>query len=440
VKGCCFCVFKEKYEMKYLTFHLAIGSCMSLILTIFCHYLNRQYKGPKGVKIGCILDEEEAKYGLKLQTDVAITTPEYLPKLIRDGDVVPSKLRVIVYDEADLALEQTSDEDLNALFRDTESERDFSRLTYLVGASVTESLGKLCVKDSVLPEGKSFIATATRFAPLVAEDADLDNDTPKEKATFQDLGMCLDPGLRHERVIAPDNTGLVCLARMLRKELKDYENDMALGKNETMKIQRPKVVVFFPGEEEARAAIEPMRDAMWGEHKLCVLLPKSGVNPLNIMEQFKNGQTSVMLATPNSVRGLDFANLTHVYTLYLPVDDTREYLHLAGRVGRIGQIGSVAGKGGRVTSILRPDEAEQMVELVKELNFNFVDIEYETGEINPESSDVEEMRRYLEDKLTLISLAEDPVVDLDQAEKNRPSIQYENDDEDDEDEGETMDD
>lgn len=392
-----------------------------------------KYKGPKGVKIGCILDEEEAKYGLKLQTDVAITTPDFLPKLIRDGDVVPSKLRVIVYDEADLALEQTPDDDLNALFRDTESERDFSRLTYLVGASVTESLGKLCVKDSVLPEGKSFIATATRFAPLVAEDMDTDNKIPQEKATFKDLGMCLDPGLRHERVIAPDNSGLVCLARMLRKELKDYENDLTLGKNETMKIQRPKVVVFFPGEEEARAAIEPLRDAMWGEHKLCVLLPKSGVNPLNIMEQFKNGQTSVMLATPNSVRGLDFADLTHVYTLYLPVDDTREYLHLAGRVGRIGQVGSVAGKGGRVTSILRPGEAEQMVELAKDLNFNFVDIEYETGEINPESSDIEEMRRYLEDKLTLVSLAEEPVLDLDEVEKNRPIVQYEDDEEDEED-------
>ena len=39
-----------------------------------------QYKGPKGVKIGCILDDEEAKFGLKLQTDVAITTPKYVGK------------------------------------------------------------------------------------------------------------------------------------------------------------------------------------------------------------------------------------------------------------------------------------------------------------------------------------------------------------------------
>jgi superfamily II DNA/RNA helicase len=389
------------------------------------------------VKIGCILDDEEAKYGLKLQTDVAITTPEHLPKLIRDGDVVPSKLRVVVFDEADLALEKTPDEDLNALFRETESERDFSRLTYLVGASVTESLGKLCVKDSVLPEGKSFIATATKFAPLVTEsevEKDSTNLNFSDKASLKDLGMCLDPGLRHERVIAPENTGLLCLARMLRKELRTYENDLALGKNETIQMQRPKVVVFFPGEEEARAAIEPMRDAMWGEHKLCVLLPQSGVSPLSIMEQFKNGQTSVMLATPNSVRGLDFADLTHVYTLYLPVEDPREYVHLAGRVGRIGQMGSVAGTGGRVTSILFPSEADKMVDLARELNFDFVDVDYEGGEAVTETSDVEDMRRYLEDKLTLVSLADEPELDLDELEKNRPVLEYNDDEEDDDDE------
>ena len=59
-----------------------------------------------------------------------------------------------------------------------------------------------------------------------------------------------------------------------------------------------------------------------------------------------------MLATSNSVRGLDFPDVTHVYTLYLHVNDPREYVHLAGRVGRIGQIGSATGTGGRVTCIL----------------------------------------------------------------------------------------
>ena len=425
-----------------------------------------KYKGPKGVKIGCVLDDEEAKFGLKLQTDVAITTPKYLGKLMRDGDIIPENLRVVMYDEADLALEQTPEDDLRALFSDAEDERTFSRLTYVVGATVTESLGKLIVRDGILPQGKSFIATASQFAPLSTSDADAaSGDTASETrtASLKDLGLCLDPGLRHERVVVPDNRGMLCLVRMLRKELQEYDEAVrkgdADGSAARTQIQRPRVVAFFPGEEEAKAAIEPMRDALWGEHRLCVLLPNIGVNPLEIMEQFKSNATSVMLATPNSVRGLDFANLTHVYTMYLPSDDPREYLHLAGRVGRIGQMGSVSGVGGRVTSILKPEEAEQMDDLAKELGFTFNDFNYDDvasmggmdkgpdaaendgsqgGDDN--GGEVERMRRYLEDTMTLLDLAEEPEVDLDAVAARSSAVSDDddegddNDDEDEEDE------
>jgi len=434
-----------------------------------------KYKGPKGVKIGCVLDDEEARFGLKLQTDVAITTPKYLGKLMRDGDVIPENLRVVIYDEADLALEQTPEEDLRALFSDAEDGRSLSRLTYVVGASVTEALGKLVVRDGILPEGRSFIATATRFAPLATTAAPADADAGADvggdggtnttdgsgvqidgtsiaengrMASLKDLGLCLDPGLKHDRVVVPGDRGMLCLVRMLRKELHEYERAASQAdSDDDVAIQRPRVVAFFPGEEEAKAAIEPMRDALWGEHKLCVLLPNIGVNPLEIMEQFKSNATSVMLATPNSVRGLDFANLTHVYTMYLPSDDPREYLHLAGRVGRIGQMGSVSGSGGRVTSILRPEEADQMYDLGRELNFTFTDVDYLDAEIlsgemdkgelyaseeDGGGGDVEKMRRYLEDTMTLLDLAEDPVVDLD-AVASRPAVEYDDEDGDDDD-------
>ena len=94
-------------------------------------------------------------------------------------------------------------------------------------------------------------------------------------------------------------------------------------------------------------------------------------------------------------------------------------------------MGSVAGTGGRVTSILRPDEAAQMVDLAKELNFEFTDIDYEAGDA--ESTDVEYMRRYLEDKITLLDLSEDPELDFDELEKNRPVIEYDEEEDDSED-------
>lgn len=430
-----------------------------------------RYTGPKGVKIACILDDQMSKEGLKLQTDVLITTPQYLPKLIQEeDDFDPTKLRVVIYDEADLGLELTPSDALKTIFND-DSDREFSRLNYLVGATVTESLGNLAVKDEILPEGKSFIATATRFAPLTKKDVEkgVDEDgtgsAPEvgisssfdaSKATLKDLGLCLDPGLRHERVVVSDNTGLLCLTRMLRQELREFEianatlaeenaaavkeedeindlmeqlkvlrqdtkdleedfgieDDLTFSASNTDSIntlQRPRVVVFFPDEEAAREAIFNLRDAMWGEHKIGVLLP-DGENPLTIMELFKKGDLSVLLATPNSIRGLDFPALTHVYTLFLPANDPREYLHLAGRVGRIGQQGSVQGKGGQVTTILDEEEASQYDKMSKFLGFDYVDVAPLKTEMNVEESDVEDMRRYLEDTITLLGTVDEPEV------------------------------
>ena len=340
-----------------------------------------KYKGPKGVRVGCVLDDEEAKFGLKLQTDVAITMPQYLGKLVADEDIIPSKLRVVAYDEADLALEMTPPDVLSDIF-DTNStlrdgdyvpyERDNHRLSFMVGASVTEALGNLVVKSRILPEGKSYIATATGHAPIVAErdmtePGVLEANQPKS-ASLKDLDVCLDPGLKHQRVlVGNETTGLLVLTRLLRKELQDFDENPSNDK------ERPRVVVFFPDEAVAKDSIAPLRDALWGDHKLCVLLPKTGLNPLEMMQQFKNNETTVMLATPNSVRGLDFPDVTHVYTLYLPTEDPREYIHLAGRVGRVGQRGSVRGSGGRVISILQEQDAEKMDAMANQLGFKFTD-------------------------------------------------------------------
>ena len=370
-----------------------------------------RYKGPKGIKIACVLDEAELSYGLKLQTDIAVTMPEFVGKLVDENDVDPSKLRVVVYDEADLGLERTPQSALDALFNDDLDAREYTRVTYLVGASVTEALGNFAVSSRILPEGKSYIATATRFAALNSvEDARrLSEEDNHKTASLKDLNVCMYPGLKHERVVVDDKAGMLVLTRLLRKELKSYEETAKTADSDT--AQRPRVVVFFPNEKEAKAAITPLRDAMWGEHKLCVLLPTIGENPLGMMEQFKNNETTVMIATPNSVRGLDFPALTHVYTLYLPIDDPREYVHLAGRVGRVGQLGASIGDGGHVVSVLSRSDASKMDALAESLGFEFTDIDASTGiprDVDVDTADVEYMRRYLEDTLTLLDLAEDP--------------------------------
>lgn len=121
-----------------------------------------------------------------------------------------------------------------------------------------------------------------------------------------------------------------------------------------------------------------------------------------------------------------------MYTAFLPADDPREYLHLAGRVGRIGQQGSVRGQGGRVTTVLDPEDAAKYEEMASFLGFEFTDIEAPKQEMNNDA-DLDESRRNLEDLLTLVEAAPD-------LESSDDDDLFENDDEhsaedDDDDEG-----
>jgi superfamily II DNA/RNA helicase len=55
---------------------------------------------------------------------------------------------------------------------------------------------------------------------------------------------------------------------------------------------------------------------------------------------------SVLVAPASAARGLDFANVSSVYSLDVPASGA-EYVHIAGRAGRVGQ-----GTQGVVTSVL----------------------------------------------------------------------------------------
>jgi len=144
-----------------------------------------------------------------------------------------------------------------------------SRLTYLVGASVTESLQQIpSVRKYVIQKDFTYLATATSFAPVAFEETS-NHEEVMAKTSSSQLRLHLDPGLVHERVVAPNNTGLLCLSRMLRQELQEYSKLMK--NNETSKkIAYPRVVVFFANEEEARRCIPKLGDAIWGDFKLCV--------------------------------------------------------------------------------------------------------------------------------------------------------------------------
>jgi superfamily II DNA/RNA helicase len=116
---------------------------------------------------------------------------------------------------------------------------------------------------------------------------------------------------------------------------------------------------------------------------LSKLIMDNDIDPskLRVSKPMKATWTSFSMMTQRSGKilelgaGLEFSDSSHVYTLYLPLNDPRKYVHLAGGAGRVGQMGLVWGGGGRVVSILSKEEAEKMQDMAREVKFDFVNIE-----------------------------------------------------------------
>ena len=67
-----------------------------------------------------------------------------------------------------------------------------------------------------------------------------------------------------------------------------------------------------------------------------------------VLNRFRNGQTSVLVATDVAARGLDIDAISHVFNFDLP-NDLESYVHRIGRTGR-------AGKTGVAISLVTPGE------------------------------------------------------------------------------------
>jgi superfamily II DNA/RNA helicase len=93
---------------------------------------------------------------------------------------------------------------------------------------------------------------------------------------------------------------------------------------------------------------------------LSVLLP-SGAEPIKALHAFRDRAASLLLATPGASRGLDLPAVSHVYNLAVP-EDSREYVHRAGRAGRIGSM-----TGGVVTTLVTSEEVTRLREVVDDL-------------------------------------------------------------------------
>jgi hypothetical protein len=215
-------------------------------------------------------------------------------------------------------------------------------------------------------------STGYQEVPTASTDSNTDSITDSDWLSAVDAAPMVPQGLQHRIMAVEPWQALASLVRLLRSHIQEWE---AAGGSRSGK-PRPRAVIFAATDAKAREAAPALQNALWGQHKLYALLPEEGKMPLQVLEFFAGAVSAskesdskrkqskvldellqkttgsdggegaaggddddfdiwgaataptVLLTTPSAARGLDFANLTHVYSLNVPLD-VAEYAHQA---------------------------------------------------------------------------------------------------------------
>ena len=243
---------------------------------------------------------------------VIIATPGRLIDLIKRKAVKLDKLEVLVLDEADEMLNMGFKEELDKILSYTPAEKH----TWLFSATMPHEI-------------KRIVNTYM--------------DNPIEIKINADQKV--NTNIEHQFTIVRRNDKAEALTRFL-----DMEPDM-------------RGVVFCRTRMDTRDLAEVL---LGKNYKADALHGDLSQNQRDrVMRRFKEHDLQVLIATDVAARGIDVADLTHVFHYTLP-DDTSYYTHRSGRTARAGRKGvSIAFIGGRDGGKIRTLERQLGIDFKK---------------------------------------------------------------------------
>ena len=146
---------------------------------------------------------------------------------------------------------------------------------------------------------------------------------------------------------------------------------IVVGRNERIETLRKLVSAVDP----KKAAIfintkfdleETLQKLQYHHYSIAALYSKdSKEDRKNTIHNFKTGKLKYLLATDIAARGLQFDGIQAVFNVSLP-EDSKEYLHRAGRCGRNGEQGICL-------SIITANELDKIKNYQKEFKINMVE-------------------------------------------------------------------
>ena len=261
-----------------------------------------------------VLDEADACWTDELM--------EYLKILLRDPGEMWELLQMA---KASSEAADDGDFEIDMLERQMAANRD--RVTIFAGATITDAI----VRSAVDKRWLLHPALCSADGASMWEQEDVSEDG--EKLAAEELAPPLPSGLRHAVITTskefPERR-MAALARVLRAAEADHRATPHGGGGPH------RCVVYCGSDDVAKAASKALRTALWGTHVVSVLLPELGAQQLGILDDYRHGDTTLLVIGPAGARGLDLGDtLLHCVACLGAPSDVSEYAHRAGRCGRI---------------------------------------------------------------------------------------------------------
>lgn len=257
---------------------------------------------------------------LKEKPQIVVGSAGRILDLIQKRKISAHTVQAIVLDEGDRLLDEQNIQTVQAVIKTTLKQRQL----ILLSATIEEEIQKKALE--MMKENAVTISLEESFLPK---------------------------NISHYYILAEKREKFIVLRKVLA-------------------AQKPKkAIIFLNNPENIAVTVDKLCHHGWKADGIHGRDDKR--ERQNTMEGFRQGRTSVLVASDIGARGLDIEDVTHIINLDLP-EEAEKYLHRAGRTGRKGMAGTVI-------SIVTPYERKWIHKYEKKYSIAIVQREMAFGKL-----------------------------------------------------------
>ena len=242
--------------------------------------------------------------------DIIIGTPGRLIQFLEEGLISLSQVKFLVIDEADKLLDMGFEEDINKILYDFQWSKDFN--IFLMSATFPKKV--LNMVDYLMKKEKYTFITHGNY---LGENEDA-NGNVKQRFYF---------------IESNNNTNIF-----------DKKIGALFG---LLKLLDGKTLIFANKKDDVKEITYRVEE--YGYGIVCLIGDMDMNERIFSLNEFKNGNVNLMVASDVASRGLDIPDVSYVINFDMP-PNIDIYVHRIGRTGRVGN------QGNSLTLLTREDQ------------------------------------------------------------------------------------